>query len=182
MFGRNLHDRVEAQLEELDGGFACDADVCLVHDGDHGLAERPDLLHDVEIARDEAGLAVEHDQHEIGLRQRPAPLLNHEIVQRILARPEEAACVDHREASLVPRDGVLDGVAGGARNGGHDGPARTGDPVEQCGLPDIGAAGEHDKGQRMVHGSGSCGTRPTGEGVTRSSDASRAPGDRFLTP
>ena len=79
VFGRNLHDRVEAQLEELDGGFACDADVCLVHDGDHGLAERPDLLHDVEIARDEAGLAVEHDQHEIGLRQRPAPLLNHEM-------------------------------------------------------------------------------------------------------
>ena len=114
MFGRDLHDRVEAELEELHGGFACDADVGLVHDGDHRLAERPHLLHHVEIAGDEAGLAVEHDQHEIGLRERPVPLLDDEVVQRILARAEEPAGVDHREAGLVPRHRVLDRVARGA--------------------------------------------------------------------
>ena len=144
VLGGDRDHGIEAQRVELDEAGLRLAIVGLVH-GDHDRpAALPHGRGNLLVARDEPVPAVEDEDDEIGRRDRAMSLLQHELVQRILARAEHAAGVDDRDVRALPLGVRGDDVAGGAGNRRDDGPARAGQPIEQRGLADIGASDEHD--------------------------------------
>ena len=144
VLGGDRDHGIETQRVELDEAGLRLAIVGLVH-RDH---DRPSALPhgrgDFLVAGHEPVPAVEHEDDEIGRRDRAMSLLQHELVQRILARAEHAAGVDDRDVRALPLGVRGDDVARGPGDRRDDGPAGAGQPIEERGLADIGPSDEHD--------------------------------------
>ena len=107
-------------------------------------ASRNDLS-DLAIAADKSFTAIHNEHKEIGVTDRPSAALEHQRVQRILARAEHPACVGELEPRTLPLHRLRKDVARRARNRRHDCAARARDAIEQGRLAHIGTADQHDR-------------------------------------
>ena len=104
-------------------------------------------LGDFEVGRHQP-LASIDDEHEDGrIFERAPAVLEHLLLQRILALAEHAGRVGQQERHVPPVGRLLDDIAGRPGRRVDDGPARAGYAVEKCRFPDIRAADEDDCGE-----------------------------------
>ena len=145
MFGRNLHHVVEAKLIEVGHAQSRPAVVCLV-DGDDGwrIGFADDLC-DFLITGDQPLTAIYNEHKQIRVSDSAAPSFEHQVVQRIFARPEHAAGVDQFELTTQPFRGMRDHVACCTWDFGHDGASPTRQTVEKGRFPHVRAADQHHR-------------------------------------
>ena len=133
----------EAERPQL-GGVGLATLVVDLGDGEHhrpaGTAQRAG---DDEVGLGGAGLAVDHEQHEVGGGDRALGLRGDHRLQPAGVRLP-AAGVDEGEPPSVPECVVGDPVAGHARHVLHDGLAAAQDAVDQRRLADVGPADDRD--------------------------------------
>jgi len=151
VLARDLEQRIEAQLVELERRFAGFTHIYLVDQGEDRRIRRAQLLHDLEVARNEALLAVEHQQQQVSLCDRLLPFFRNHLMQWIFGRAEHATGVEHHEIGATPRHRLLNQIARRPRDRRHDRAARFRDPIEQRGLADVGSANQHDEGSGASH-------------------------------
>ena len=100
MLGRHFDHGIEAHLKELEGAVPGPLVVRLVDGQNRRPPERADPLGDLLIARDQPLAAVDDEHDQVRLLERPESVLDHELVQRVGRRAEQAAGIDQGEASV----------------------------------------------------------------------------------
>ena len=151
MLGGDLEDRVDAEPVELERAVARALVVELVHRQQDRPARRAQLGGDRLVPADETLPAIRHEDQQIRSLDGALPLDDHEFVKRILARAVQTACVEQVEGRLTPRDAPFERIARRAGQGRDDRLPLAGHPVEQRGLPHVGATDQHDRGGLPRH-------------------------------
>jgi len=145
VLGGNLEDRVDPEPVELERAVARALVVELVHGQDDGPARRAQFGGDDLVPADQALTAIRHEDQQIRALHRALPLDDHELVQRILARAVQTACVEQVEGRLAPRDAPLERITRRAGQWRDDRLAFARHPVEQRGLPHVRTTDQHDR-------------------------------------
>ena len=83
--------------------------------------------------------------------ERALPGVQHQLVERILARAEHAARVGQFEMRPLPFGGKGDDIASRAGDRRDDRPPCAGQAVEERGFSDIRTSDEHDR-REVLHG------------------------------
>ena len=108
------------------------------------LAARLTLLRDRGVVGQEARPAVDHQHHQVGLRNSPPGLVGRRPEERVVGAGQEASGVDELEGGPLPgRLGVV-AVASRAWPAVRDGLPAPADPIEERRLTDVGPAHESD--------------------------------------
>src|SRR5678809_372990 len=97
VLSRYLENGIEAKLVKLNHPGACTAIVGLIDCKNCRLASSPDGFRYFSIPWDQAFTSVHDEDQQVGILDGPLPPLHHDLMQRILARAEHAAGVDHLE-------------------------------------------------------------------------------------
>ena len=119
-----------------------------------GLSGFADGLGDLAVARHQPLAAIHHEHKEIRLADRAPPTLEHERVQRILARAEHAAGIGQLEARPpATRPAAQSRRAWCPAIGVTIARRVFGEAVEKRRFPDVGTADE-DHGGRGFGGNG----------------------------
>jgi len=142
---------VDAQVRRLGqrrNGARAVEPIDLVERGDGAHAGVPDGVGDEAVAGADLLLAVEHEQRDVGVAERALDAALHALGERV-ARTLDAGQVDEHELPLLPGRDAADLAPGGLRLVRDDGHLAADDPVDQCRLARVGAAGErHEAGAR----------------------------------
>ena len=97
VLGRDLEHRLEPELVELHAPAARALVVGLVDRQETGTAGLAQLARDRLVARDQPFAAVDQQHQQIGAGDRALPLLDDQLVQRILARAVQPAGIEQLE-------------------------------------------------------------------------------------
>ncbi len=143
----NLHDRLEPELVEIERARLRALVVGLVDRDDDRPPFRADGLGDFEVGRHQPLASIDDEHEDGGIFERAPPVLEHLLLERILALAEHAGRVGQQKRHVAPVGGLLDDIAGRSGRRVHDGPAGAGDAVEKCRFPDIRATDEDDGGE-----------------------------------
>ena len=93
----NLDDGFEAQPVELGGPVLRSPVVGLVDGDEHRNVRSAEGVGDLLVAGDQAIAAIYHEDNDIRLLERLSALDDDELVERVLACPEEPAGIDQRK-------------------------------------------------------------------------------------
>ena len=149
MFGGDLHDRLEPELVEVERARLRALVVRLVDRDDDRPSFRPHGFGDFEVGRHQPFAAVDDEHEEGGVFERAPPVLQHLLLQRILALAEHAGRVGQQKRDVAPVGRLLDDIAGRAGRRVDDGPPGAGNAVEKCRFPDIRATDQDDGGELL---------------------------------
>src|SRR5262249_40449721 len=141
---RDLEQRIESELIEVDDRLLGSLVVGLVHGEQHGTPALAQLARDALVSRHQSFPAVDDQHQQVRAGDSALPLLDDEIAQRILARAVQAAGVEQIERGAAPLDVTRERVARGAGDRRDDGAAAAGDSVEKGRFAHIGAADERN--------------------------------------
>ena len=145
-------DRVaEAELVQLERERLLLRVVDLVRDHEHRLLRLAQDLRDLLVTGRDPDLRVEHEEDDVGLRDRLARLVGDRARDRRRVGDVDAAGVDEEEAPVPPLAEELLAVARDARRLVHDGGPRAGQAVDEGRLPDVREADDRD-GADGLHG------------------------------
>jgi hypothetical protein len=151
VLGRDRVERLDAERIEFADQVVLLRGVDLVHRQQHRLLELAQPLDQLLVQRIEAGAAVDHRDHDVGLLGGDQRLDAHRPPQLLVLLGLEAAGVDDQEAAVAPAaDGDV-AVARHARRRRHQRPPRVGEAIEQRRLAGVRPPDEGDDRQRLQH-------------------------------
>ena len=147
VLGGDLDDRLEPHLVELEHASARLLVVGLVDGQQYRRRRFPQGGGDLLVTGHEPFAAVHHEHHDVCRLDRPLPLHDDQLVQRILAGAEHPPGIHQPERRLEPLGRFVDHIARRAGDRGDDRPPGTRDPVEQGRFADVWPADQHDRRQ-----------------------------------
>src|SRR5579884_2217742 len=134
----------EAERVELVGLGSLGGGIDLVRHEQHRPAPRAEQPGDLPVLRGEPRARVDHEQHDVGLVDRPLRLPADQAGERLAGARHQPAGVDERELPARPLARRFEPVAGDARGVLDDrGPPRD-QAVEERGLADVGPSDDRD--------------------------------------
>ncbi len=144
VLGGNLDDRLETQPIELEGAVLGAPVVGLVDGDEDRNIRRPQAAGDLFVGGQQPITAIYNEHNDIGRLERFLPLQDHELVQRIVARPEESAGIDEGERRAEPLGGMGFGVARGPGHRRHNRAPSASYAVKQGGFAHVGPSDQYD--------------------------------------